>query len=182
MIRRVAFGACALLVSASGQAAVNVVATTASMGMLARTVGGDRVRVTVLAPPDRDAHSLQAKPTLILAARRADLVLAVGAELEIGWLPAVLQSAANGKVSPGQPGYLEAAALVPLLEAGEAADWSRGDVHPRATRTCTSTRGAWLRSPGRWPRALPGWNPAGADRFRANAEAFASTVAGRVPR
>ena len=94
MFKRLTMTIGALLVAAAAHAAVNVVATTTSMGMLARTVGGDRVRVTVLAPPDRDAHYLQAKPSMILAARRADLIVAVGAELEIGWLPAVLQSAA----------------------------------------------------------------------------------------
>jgi len=181
MITRMALAAGALLIAAGGEAAVNVVATTSSMGMLARTVGGDRVRVTVLAPPDRDAHYLQAKPSMILAARRADLIVAVGAELEIGWLPAVLQSAANSRILPGQPGYLEAAALVPLLEAGEAADRSRGDVHPRGNPH------VYL-DPQRMAdvaRALAGrlaaLDPGGADRFRANAATFASAVAGRVP-
>lgn len=107
-----------------------VVATTASMGMLARTVGGPLVKVTELAPPDRDAHMLQARPSMMRALRDADLLVAVGAELEIGWLPAALSGAANGKILPGQPGYFEAAAQVPLIEAGEVADRAQGDVHP----------------------------------------------------
>lgn len=181
MFRRLVAGVCALLLSASAHAAVNIVATTASMGMLARTVGGDRVRVTVLAPPDRDAHSLQAKPSMILAARRADLVIAVGAELEIGWLPAVLQSAANGRILPGQPGYVEAAALVPLLEAGETADRSRGDVHPRGNPHLYLDPQRMVDVARALAGRLAALDAPGASQFRARAEAFASAVAGRVP-
>ena len=181
MNRRFVAGACALLVSAPAYAAVNVVATTASMGMLARTVGGDRVRVTVLAPPDRDAHSLQAKPSMILAARRADLVIAVGADLEIGWLPAVLQSAANGRILPGQPGYVEAAALVPLLEVGETADRSRGDVHPRGNPHLYLDPQRMVAVARALAGRLAALDAPGASQFRARAEAFVSAVAGRVP-
>ncbi len=109
---------------------LNVVVTTSSMGMLARTVGGPQVAVTELAPPDRDAHMLQARPAMMRALRDAQLVVAVGAELEIGWLPAAINGAANGAILPGQPGYFEAAAQVPLLDAGQAADRAQGDVHP----------------------------------------------------
>lgn len=122
----------ALLLALLSQAAwaLNVVATTTSMGMLAREVGGDGVQVTVLAPPDRDVHMLQAKPSMMRALRDADLVVALGAELEVGWLPAASQGAANPRILPGRPGYFEAAAQVPLLEAGQAADRALGDVHP----------------------------------------------------
>jgi zinc/manganese transport system substrate-binding protein len=181
MITRATLGIGALLVAASAHAAVNVVATTTSMGMLARTVGGDRVRVTVLAPPDRDAHYLQAKPSMILAARRADLVVAVGAELEIGWLPAVLESAANGKILPGQPGYLEAAAQVTLIEAGEAADRSRGDVHPKGNPHLYLDPRRMAEVASALAGRLAALDPGGADRFRANAAAFAAAVANRVP-
>ena len=69
-------------------AQLDVVATTSNMGALARIVGGDDVRVRVLVPPDRDAHYLQARPSMMAALRRADLLVAVGAGLEAGWLPA----------------------------------------------------------------------------------------------
>ncbi|WP_217126500.1 metal ABC transporter substrate-binding protein [Hydrogenophilus thiooxidans] len=110
--------------------ALEVVATTESMAVLARTVGGDAVRVTVLAPADRDPHTLQVKPSMIRALRDADLLVAVGAELEVGWLPAALKGAANPKIVPGQLGYFEAAAQVNLLEVKPAADRALGDVHP----------------------------------------------------
>ncbi len=123
----------ALILGLTAQAALatlNVVVTTASMGMLAREVGGDAVRVTVLAPSDRDPHMLQAKPSMIRQLRDADLVVAVGAELEQGWLPAAISSSANPRLLVGRPGYFEAAAQVDLLESNQAADRALGDVHP----------------------------------------------------
>lgn len=120
----------ALLVSAAPVAALDVVATTGSMAMLAREVGGDAVSVSQLAPNDRDAHTLQARPSMIRALRRAELVVAVGADLEVGWLPAAISSAHNPRIYPGRDGYFEAAAQVPLLEVGGPADRGRGDVHP----------------------------------------------------
>ncbi|QKT04965.1 zinc ABC transporter substrate-binding protein [Ectothiorhodospiraceae bacterium 2226] len=117
--------------AASGLAqALEVVATTPHMGMLARVVGGEAVNVTVLAPPDRDVHYLQARPSMMRALRSADLVIAVGADLEVGWLPAALEGAANPGVLPGRPGYFEAAAQVELLQEDVPADRAHGDVHP----------------------------------------------------
>jgi len=118
------------LFAAPALAEVRVAATTTSMAMLARTVGGEQVSVTTLAPPDRDTHYLQAKPSMIRVLRRADLVVAVGAELEVGWLPAAISNAANPAIRPGQPGYFEAAAQVALMDTGGTADRARGDFHP----------------------------------------------------
>lgn len=125
----------ALALTLSGQIAsadLRIVATTSSMGMLARTVGGSHVKVTELAPPDRDAHTLQVRPSMMQALRQADLVVSIGAELEQGWLPPAIQGAANPKLLPGSPGYFEAAAQVPLMDVKGAAgaDRSQGDVHP----------------------------------------------------
>jgi zinc/manganese transport system substrate-binding protein len=112
------------------EAAIRVVATTSSMGMLARMVGGDTVDVSVLAPPDRDAHYLLARPSMMLALRRAELLITVGAGLEVGWLPAALRGASNASILPGQPGYFEGAAQLVLIEGGQPADRALGDVHP----------------------------------------------------
>jgi zinc/manganese transport system substrate-binding protein len=111
-------------------AELKLVATTSSMGVLAREVGAEQVSIKVLAPPDRDAHYLQAKPSMMRDLRSADLVLAIGAELEIGWLPMALQSANNPRIQIGKLGYFEAAAQVDLIDAGKAADRAQGDVHP----------------------------------------------------
>jgi len=168
--------------AAPAGAALRVVATTSSMGMLAHTIGGDAVKVKVLSPPDRDAHYLLARPSMMVALRRADLLVAVGAELEIGWLPAALQGASNPKIQPGQPGYFEGAAQVSLIETGQAADRSRGDVHPmgnphyymdpeRMARVATALAGR-----------LGTMDAAHAADFTARAEAFGAAVAERVPK
>ena len=125
----------ALLSLAAGAAArpaearLDVVASTSSMGMLARTVGGDQVKVTVLAPPDRDAHYLLAKPSMMIALRNAELLVAVGAELELAWLPAALQGANNPRILPGQSGYFEGAAQIDLERPAQAGVLAHGRRH-----------------------------------------------------
>ena len=118
------------LTSTLALADLKIVATTSSMGMLARTVGGSHVKVTELAPPDRDAHTLQVRPSMMQALRQADLVVSVGAELELGWLPAATEGAGNPRLLSGNSGYFEAAAQVPRLDVKGNADRSQGDVHP----------------------------------------------------
>jgi zinc/manganese transport system substrate-binding protein len=114
----------------AAEAKLNLVATSPSMGALAREIGADDVNLEVLAPPDRDIHTLQAKPTMMRSLRSADMVLAVGADLEVGWLPVAISGAANPRILPGRDGYFEAAAQVDLLDAGGPADRALGDVHP----------------------------------------------------
>jgi zinc/manganese transport system substrate-binding protein len=166
----------------SAGAAVNVVATTSSMGMLARTVGGDAVKITVLSPPDRDAHYLLARPSMMVALRRADLLIAVGAELEIGWLPAALQGASNPKILPGQGGYFEGAAQITLIEVGQVADRARGDVHPMGNPHYYMDPERMAQVAQALAGRLGALDPGHAPIFAANATAFAASVAGRVPR
>ena len=78
----------------------------------------------------QDPHVIQARPSLIAAARNADLVVCTGAELETGWLPILLRQSGNAKIQPGTPGYFEAADFVPKLEVPARLDRSAGDVHP----------------------------------------------------
>ncbi len=149
--------------------------------MLVRTIGGDAVKVTVLAPPDRDPHFLQAKPSMMIALRNADLLVSVGAELEQGWLPAALSGASNPKILVGQPGYFEACAQVPLIDKADAADRSRGRRPPDgepARLPRPRADGRDRPGPRRPPRALS--TPAGEARFRASAEQFAKAAAERV--
>ena len=120
----------AVLILPSLASGLNIAATTTNMAMLSEAVGGDQVSVTVMAPPDRDTHHLDVRPNMMVALRRADLVVAVGAELEVGWLPPAIQGAGNARVNPGRQGYFEAAAQVPLIGQVPDADRSMGDVHP----------------------------------------------------
>lgn len=162
-------------------AELKVVATTSSMGMLARTVGGEHVSVETLAPPDRDAHFLQAKPSMMKDLRRADLVVAVGAELEVGWLPLAIQRANNPRIQPGQNGYFEAAAQVVLNNSGGVADRSLGDVHPAGNPHVNldpQRMGVIAQALAARLGELDG---AHAEAYRRRADAFTAQVAERLP-
>ncbi|MEP7068324.1 MAG: zinc ABC transporter substrate-binding protein [Usitatibacter sp.] len=115
---------------APARADLSVFATVPEWGALAQELGGDKVKVYTATNALQDPHHVEAKPSLIARARTADLVVATGAELEIGWLPLVLQQAGNPKVQPGRPGYFEAAPFVPLLGKPTRLDRADGDVHP----------------------------------------------------
>ncbi len=111
-------------------AALTVLATVPEWGALAAELGGDKVKVATATTALQDPHHVEAKPSLIARARNADLIVATGAELEVGWLPMVVQQAGNARVREGQPGYFEATAFVPMLEKPARLDRSEGDVHP----------------------------------------------------
>ena len=127
-------GAMALLIILAcgpAQATVKILATTSDWGALATELGGDRVSVYVATTALQDVHRVDAKPSLVARARTADLVFATGAELEIGWLPILVQESGNPRIQPGSPGYFEAAAGLNLLEVPTRLDRSLGDIHPQ---------------------------------------------------
>lgn len=173
--------ALALLVSTTVEASLSVAATTSNMGMLARTVGGDAVSVRVMAPPDRDAHQLEARPSMMAALRQADIVVAVGAELEVGWLPAAIRGAANPRVQPGSLGYFEAAAHVDLIDQDMPADRRLGDVHPAGNPHIYFDPIRFAAAATALAEQFAQLQPARAEQFRANAEAFGSAVEARLP-
>lgn len=126
---RVACGLLAAACFSSAHAALNVFTCEPEWAALAQELGGDLVTTYSATTALQDPHQIQARPSLIAKARKADLVMCSGGELEGGWLPQVLRQAANGKVQPGTPGYLEAALLVPRLEIPQRLDRSEGDIH-----------------------------------------------------
>jgi zinc/manganese transport system substrate-binding protein len=113
----------------ASQAELKIFATVPEWGALAQEIGGDQVSVYTATNALQDPHRVEAKPSLIARARAADLVVATGAELEVGWLPVVLREAGNARVQPGEKGYFEAAPLVRLLEIPTRLDRADGDVH-----------------------------------------------------
>ena len=113
----------------SACAKLNVVATTPDLASLAREVGGDRIDLTVLARPTEDPHFVDAKPSFILKLNRADLLIEGGADLEQGWLGALLDQARNPKLAPGAAGHVACAQGLQLLEVPTTLDRSRGDIH-----------------------------------------------------
>jgi zinc/manganese transport system substrate-binding protein len=121
----------ALACASRAEAAISVFATVPEWGALAQELGGEDVNVYTATNALQDPHRVEVRPSLIAKARGADLVVATGAELEVGWLPLVLQQSANAKVRPGAPGYFEAATAVPLLGKPTRLDRAEGDVHPQ---------------------------------------------------
>ena len=118
------------LAAMPASAALNVLASVPEWAALAKEIGGERVSVSSATNALQDPHRVDAKPSLIARARGAQLVIATGAGLEVGWLPVVLRESGNAGIQPGQPGYLEAAGLVRLLEVPTRVDRADGDVHP----------------------------------------------------
>ena len=117
--------------TANAQSKLRVVTSTEDLASIAREVGGDRVDVVALAKGYQDPHFVEPKPSFILAMNRADLYIAVGRDLEIGWLPPLLTSSRNSKIQPGALGYLDASLNVRILEipTGQTTR-AMGDVHP----------------------------------------------------
>ena len=119
-----------LLLPTFASAEVRVFTCEPEWSALAREIGGDLVDAYAATTPFQDPHYIQARPSLIAKVRQADLVVCSGAQLEIGWLPALLQKANNRAVMPGNSGYLEASALVLRLDATANVDRAQGDIHP----------------------------------------------------
>ncbi|HEX4762870.1 MAG TPA: zinc ABC transporter substrate-binding protein [Usitatibacter sp.] len=115
----------------SAHATLNVFTTVPEWAALAEEIGGDKVKAYSATNALQDPHRVEARPSLIAKARGADLVIATGAELEVGWLPLVLQQSGNGKVRPGTPGYFEAVTAVPVLGKPTKLDRAEGDIHPQ---------------------------------------------------
>jgi zinc/manganese transport system substrate-binding protein len=112
-------------------AALKVLATTPDWGALTQEIGGERVDVYVATTALQDVHRVEAKPSLVARARTADLVVATGAGLEVGWLPVLLRESGNSRIQPGSAGYFEAASALELLEVPATLDRAMGDVHPQ---------------------------------------------------
>ena len=116
-------------ISAQATAQLKVVATTPDLGSVAREIGGDKVSVTTLAKPTEDPHFVDAKPSFIVILNRADALVEGGAELELGWLPPLLENSRNSKIAAGAPGRIVASEGIRLLEIPTSFDRSKGDIH-----------------------------------------------------
>jgi zinc/manganese transport system substrate-binding protein len=125
-------GAALLVATPSrAQGKLNVIATTEDLASIAREIGGDRITIESIAKGYQDPHFVEAKPSFILKLQRADLLIVVGRELEIGWLPPLVQQSRNGKIQPGAEGYLDASLTAQILEIPNGnITRAMGDVHP----------------------------------------------------
>ncbi len=120
-----------LLVAPLISDALEVFACEPEWGALVKELAGENANITIALTAFQDPHRLQARPSLIAATRRADLLICTGADLEIGWLPLLLRRAGNRDIQPGRSGYFLAADFVRKLEIPATVDRSRGDIHPQ---------------------------------------------------
>ncbi|HEX7480306.1 MAG TPA: metal ABC transporter substrate-binding protein [Polyangiales bacterium] len=127
----IVFVATAMLAPTRAHADLKVIATTADLASVAAEIGGKHASVITLALPTQDPHFVDARPHLALDLARADLLIAVGLELEVGWLPTLQTGSRNGKVLKGARGYLDCSQLIDVLDVPrERVDRSMGDIHP----------------------------------------------------
>ena len=120
-----------LLIVPLSSDALEVFACEPEWGALVKELAGDNANLTVAITAFQDPHRLQARPSLIAATRRAELLVCTGADLEIGWLPLLLRRAGNPDIQPGRPGHFMAADYVRKLEIPALIDRSQGDIHPQ---------------------------------------------------
>jgi zinc/manganese transport system substrate-binding protein len=118
-------------VAARAQGKLNVMTATEDLASITREVGGDHVTVEAIAKGYQDPHFVEAKPSFILKLQKADVLVVVGRELEIGWLPPLIQQSRNSKIQPGSDGYVDASLQASILElpTGQVTR-AMGDVHP----------------------------------------------------
>jgi zinc/manganese transport system substrate-binding protein len=125
-------GACLIVAAAAlAQGKLTVVTSTEDLASIAREIGGDKLTIESIAKGYQDPHFVEAKPSFIIKLQKADVLIVVGRELEIGWLPPLIQQSRNGKIQPGADGYLDASLQAEILEipTGEITR-AMGDVHP----------------------------------------------------
>jgi ABC-type Zn uptake system ZnuABC Zn-binding protein ZnuA len=114
-----------------GQGRLNVITTTEDLAAIAREVGGDHITVEAVARGYQDPHFVEAKPSFILKLQKADLLVAVGRDLEVGWLPPLIQQSRNAKIQIGAAGYLDASLRASILDVPTGpVTRAMGDVHP----------------------------------------------------
>ncbi len=174
---RILFAFFVLLFPLHALAGLKVVATVPDLAAIAKEVGGDKVTVSVMALPTQDPHFVDARPNLALDLSRADMLVLVGLDLEIGWLPTLLTGARNPKVQVGGTGYVDASQFATLLEVPtQKIDRAMGDIHPGGNpHYLLDPKNAVRVATGLGDR-MAALDPANAAAYKANAAAFATAV------
>jgi zinc/manganese transport system substrate-binding protein len=167
-----------ILVPRVAVAKVRVVTTIETFAALARQVGGDRVDVKSLSHGYMDPHFVEPKPSLVIDLNRADLLVHVGLELEIGWLPPLVLGSRNQRIQSGQPGNLDASARIPVLDVPTTkVDRSMGDIHPQGNPHYWITPGNAVVVAREIAERLTAIDPAGGAAYQANLDRFVAEVA-----
>ena len=152
--------------SGVAQAKLHVFACEPEWAALAQELGGDQLEIYSATTALQDPHHIQARPSLIAKARKADLLVCTGAELEVGWLPLLLRRAGNARIQPGQPGHFLAAEYVDMLEVPEQLDRSLGDIHASGNPHIHTDPRNILRIAGQLSQRLQALDPEHADSFQ----------------
>jgi zinc/manganese transport system substrate-binding protein len=158
--------------STPAHAKLNVVATLPWIGSLAEEIGKDKVSVKVLVKPSQDPHYVEAKPSMILAARNADVMMYNGLDLEIGYLPLLIESSRNAKIQPGRPGNFDCSRFVRVIEKNQNVDRSMGDVHSLGNPHYHFSPSNILRVARGMAQELAGLDSGNVSFYRANLAAF----------
>jgi zinc/manganese transport system substrate-binding protein len=122
---------CSLFFVAPAGAGLNIATTLPWIGSIASEIGKDKVSVTSFVKPSQDPHFVEAKPSMILAVRKADILMYNGMDLEIGYLPVLVEASKNPKIQPGNPGNFDCSKFIEPIEVPTSVDRSMGDVHPQ---------------------------------------------------
>jgi zinc/manganese transport system substrate-binding protein len=162
-------------------AELKIAATTTDLAALARAVGGEAVEVHSIARPGQDPHYVEAKPSYIRQVHEADLLVAAGLQLEIGWLPLLIRSARNPAVVPGGRGFLDVSQGIRVLEVPSfVVDRSQGDIHPEGNPHYWLDPRNGLMVAGQIAGRLVELEPEKAGLFRANLAAFEREMKVRI--
>jgi ABC-type Zn uptake system ZnuABC Zn-binding protein ZnuA len=159
------------------RAQLKVVTSTTDLYDIAKAVGGDRVTASHIGEGYQDPHFVEAKPSFVLKLRDADVWAFVGLDLEIGWMPLLLNGARNEKVRQGGSGYIDVSAAIPLLDVPQGkVDRSQGDVHPLGNPHYWLDPENGKRIAHLFRTRFSALDPAGAAKYAANEKAFADRL------
>lgn len=172
-----------LLLPSLAAAEPRIVTTTEGLAALAREVAGGRARVESLSRGVQDPHFVDANPILAVKLRDADLLVDVGLELEVGWLPPLVTQSRNARIQPGGPARLTAASAIQVLDVPTGVvDRSRGDLHAGGNPHFLTDPRRALQVAAAIAERLAALDPAGADAYRGNLAAFRARIDAAIPR
>ncbi len=162
-------------------AKLNVVATTGDLGAIAKAIGGEAIELTTLAKPTEDPHFVDAKPSFLVKLNRADVLVEGGAELEIGWLPRLLEEARNQKIYAGGIGHVSCAKGLQLLDVPATLDRSKGDIHAAGNPHYTIDPVNAKVVAQNITDAFCQNDPKSSDLFRSNLKKFSDEIDAKLP-
>jgi zinc/manganese transport system substrate-binding protein len=166
----------ALFGAVTAHAKLNVVATTPDFGAIAREIGGDQVDVFTMAKPTEDPHFVDAKPSFVVKLNKADALIEGGAELEIGWVPPLIEQSRNSKLDAGKPGRVLCNQGIALLEIPTTLDRSKGDLHAAGNPHFTTDPANAKIVAATIANAFSALDPKSASMFKANLEKFSQRL------